>query len=1727
MNMNINIIFNNRYKRFSRAFFYFLSSISFSFFQSGQVCSGPSIIISEFMASNSKTLVDEDGDYSDWIELHNYGSLAESLTGCFLTDSKNNLKKWRFPDISIESGEYLVIFASSKDRRNVGNPLHTNFKLAVEGEYLGLIEPDGKTIISEFRDQYPPQFQDESYGSTQKLSSKVLISNDALAKYFVPLDGIYEQDWKALNFDDSSWPAGITGIGYDLKGFYQPFIRTDLWDILYGKATSIYLRIPFFLDNPESIYGLVLRMKIDDGYAAYLNGQMIDVFNAPTDPHWNSISLARREDKGAYLFHDVDVTSCKSILTPGTNVLSIHALNYGDSSSDLLALPNLEAILSGTGEELINGYFQNPTPGRRNSVSSSIMGPVIFDETCSKLVIYKDEPLTVQAKVYSVINPVSSVYLCYRVMFKDEVAIPMENISPLNYSKGGPNLYQGTIPPGVALTGEMLRYRIVACDLAEHVTQSPYNKDSTRAPRYHGTVIQNPALTTNVPVYHWFVEDWVSADDDTAQGTECSLFFNERFYDNILCRVRGDTIRWSHKESYKFDFNPGYPFFFQENKEPVNEINLNSTFQDKSYIRPILTLETYMHAGVPAPEAYAVRLQRNNSFMSLAIAVEQIDDQFRKKWNLDTEGALYKMFSGLNDHTYISYEKKDRLNENHEDLMQLVRGIQPDNPDHISFIFDNFDIPQLINYLAVGVICQDWDRTIKNYYFHRDNKNTGRWIILPWDKDLTFGVVGLYNDTITGWSHNYKNVCHPLYGNTIESGTYENRLFESVYSDSRLRQMFFRRLRTLMDTYLEPLETPIENRFLENRINYLQKELSDIAQLDLKKWGSGFGKYTDFPTAIDLLKKYLYERRRFLYQEHLIPEYLKVTAPGKYGNAASFTQFHLRRMEIPYIEEMESPKLTIEFWLMAAQSTKNETILSRGLAGPGAWSLYISHGRGSLNFSCPANYPVDMDTLQKINDNKWHFIKIQLSPTNIKFDIDGRRALDRYIIGTISSSKFPMIVGAKSQDGNPELDPFSFSVDDLRISKDLKVETAIPQSPMEVDQNTIGMYHFDEQIDDRFLDQSTLHNPIIIFSEKGEVPDKQDNTSYVKIDAITIHDGTETKSLDYIKIINPNLTAVDISDWKIQGLASFKFPPGSVIPSKPNENTLYIVEDLNDFMSRNDSPKPGEGLYVIGNLSDNLDSSENSLQIVDNMDFIVDRMEVINEESQLQKFLRITELMYHPGTSISDDPFEIDEYEYIEVQNIGLTELDLGGASFTDGIYFYFSKGDIQSLAPQEYAIIVRNRSAIEKRYGKGLPIAGEYSGGLNNSGEMIRLIDHKGSLIAFFEYKDYEGWPCSADGSGHSLVPLHSALKNQPEGSLMYYGNWRQSTYRGGSPGAEDPEPTNTVLINEIMINGCSREMIGENETFRTTVELFNPTSKSLDLGDYYLSDDPENPLKWLLPESTISPGSFFKFDVQPRVNIKHPTSNGCAQSEITNVLLSSKLQNNEFQVKDCKTVMSYEKNRSYGRYPDGSSYWQPQDDSLTRTNLSGNPSLVISEIMYKNSGWLGEPSIPGFIEIFNQSTESVRFDSTDTEWRINGCICFDVPKGTVIEGEGTLLLVDFDPMDLQLRSTFESIYSCSCEKVVMIGPFIGNLSDMIGKIVLEHNSPSCRTDEDQRWTTYDEVIYFFADPWPKITKKQPQSLQRRSPILSGNDPKNWFLRPPTPGFTFFEEKTSKIHIR
>jgi len=865
------------------------------------------LAISEFMASNGRTLEDSYNGTPDWIEIENLSTESIDLDGWFLTDDPNELDKWAFPAVEIASGDFLVVFTSGRDARDPEAELHTDFSLQAKGESVALVRPDG-TIAHGYID-YPPQFGDISYGLGAEgaggRTDRVLVPEGAAAKAWIPQDGTLGLDWTQADFSDTFWPVGATGVGYDYAGL----IGLDV-SPMYATSQSVYVRIPFEIDDVTAIDRLTLRMKFDDGFVAYLNGHEVARANAPSQVSWNSAATTTHDDIDAVIFYDFDITAEKDWLIQGENVLAIHGLNRGLTSSDLLILPELVATsieeIDLTG--VVEGYFLEPTPGQVNQAVVPQIGPAIRNVTENPAPPAHDEDLVITAEISETLAPVLGAQLIWRVNFDgaEGDAFMVDDGTGAD-AVAGDDIYTAVIPAQAYGPGDMVRWSLVAVDTQAQMTEVPLFLDPDDSPQYFGTVIQDPAIDTALPVLYWFVEN--VSRSETRSGTRCSVYYLGEFYDNVRIHIRGGSTAGAPKKHFKFNFNQGYKFQYREDVPRVNEFNLNSTYSDKAYLRQSMAFEAYDWCGNPGSESFPVRAQRNGEFYGVQIFIEEPEEEMLEREGLDPDGALYKMYNTF--HAGGSAEKKTRRWEGRQDLDNFCRAINNYSGTTLhNNIFDLVDLPRTLNYLVATILTHQNDHPHKNHYLYCDSDGSGQWFFMPWDHDLTWGsnwtgssyhdYIYAADDRVPGKPNTVKP-SHPFVGkqDCQEWNYHWNRLIDALLNDATVRTMYLRRLRTVMDEVLGAPGTPYSELFIENHIDDLVEAMADDVALDYAKWADpwtwggqgGYPRDQSFQYAIDVIKNdYLAVRRHHLFVTHNTDNAADYDIPGSYSAQIPKTQ---------------------------------------------------------------------------------------------------------------------------------------------------------------------------------------------------------------------------------------------------------------------------------------------------------------------------------------------------------------------------------------------------------------------------------------------------------------------------------------------------------------------------------------------------------------------------------------------------------------------------------------------------------------------------------------------------------------------------------------------------------------------------------------------------------------------------------------------------------------------
>jgi len=174
-----------------------------------------SIVINEVQASNSSFL-DEDGDTPDWIELRNTTASTVILQDWYLSDNRDNLSKWNFSNLSLNANDYLLIWASKKDRKELSF---------------------AQAVITEGDD----------------------------FKYLVPNSPL-PNEWNTLAFNDAAWNEGPSGFGYG---------DNDDNTVLPAGTISVFVRKKFSIADINKINSLLFNIDYDDGYVENLKSLMV------------------------------------------------------------------------------------------------------------------------------------------------------------------------------------------------------------------------------------------------------------------------------------------------------------------------------------------------------------------------------------------------------------------------------------------------------------------------------------------------------------------------------------------------------------------------------------------------------------------------------------------------------------------------------------------------------------------------------------------------------------------------------------------------------------------------------------------------------------------------------------------------------------------------------------------------------------------------------------------------------------------------------------------------------------------------------------------------------------------------------------------------------------------------------------------------------------------------------------------------------------------------------------------------------------------------------------------------------------------------------------------------------------------------------------------------------------------------------------------------------------
>lgn len=1522
-------------------------------------------VISEFMADNVSTIADNDGDFRDWVEIHNPTTSPINLDQWRLTDNAAQLAKWTFPAVTIQPGEFLIVWASSKNRTNPAAPLHTNFSLAAGGEYLALVQPNGTTVQQDFGVLYPSQAGNESYG--KQFTTTNLVTQGDSAKYRIPADGTLGINWRTTTFNDTSWSSGATGIGYGLlvpgitvrqvvqngsygtlssvagtdallalsaphaqiaaeatevastvnylgeggdghygsnrtlptgqlnnyaikatgfiniptAGTYTFGLNSDdggrikidgitvmlddtnhgpadhlgsttltagthsfevimweggggdevefyaaagtyaVWDpvmrlvgdtgnggltaltvpagaggivqtnvesVMKNVNATCYVRRTFTSAGPSGFTALSLKMRYNDGYAAFLNGTPIGTRNAPVSLTFNSAATASRTDAASLIPEAVNVTSFLPQLINGSNVLAIHGLNDAASGSTFLALPELIAGSINMGAQSVYFGGGKATPGYLNG-AYSLLGKVADTQFNLK-----------------------------RGIFTAPISVTITSLTPaaqIRYTTDGspPTATTGTLytAPLAISTTTVIR---AAAFLTDY---EPTDVDTQTYLFLNDVILQSsggapapgwPATSGTAQVLDYGMDPDIVNHADPNQGgaatvknallaipsvcitTALSNLFNINGSQGIYSNPGGRGFAWERPASIEwiappdalnpngsteFQINAGirmrggysrstdnpkhgwhlffrgdygatkleYPVFGKGGSYDFDQLDLRTAQNyswsfggdgNNTFLREESTRLAQRDMGHQHGRLRYFHLYINGQYWGLHNTEERTEASFAESYYGGAK-ADYDVVKGEQDAGYTTGVTDGNLTA-WQELWNKSKAhlASPTNANYFMMMGLAADgvtataDPVLLDDIDLidYMLLTFWTGNLDGAVSaFLGNNNANNWFGIR----NRLGTKGGFKYMAHDFEHTFFNVNEdrtgPFINANYASFTYSNPMF--LHQDLMANAEFKIRWADRVHKHMfngGALTSTVWN----NRINGIAAIVDDVIVAESARWGDAKVPATPFT------------RQSWITAQNNLLNYLPARGP---------VVLNQLRTDGLY-PTLNAPTMNP---FGGYRATGTEVVLQ---ASNGGVIYYMPDGTDPRAIGGALRPGALIYTPSTTNETL-----IATSSAGWKYLADGSNQGTAWQLAGYNDAAWPTgssELGYGDTDQNPagglipivDVDPVTAGVQKaatyyFRRTFTVTNPTGIVSASIDAEyDDSVAIY-----INGTYIGGTLTANPAFNFYSGSAI---EDTISTYSVPPGVFINGT-------------NIVAVEIH--QANNVSSDVSMNLSLTTTRSSTSTPYTLSG--------GPVKPVRArAYVSGTAT---------------WSALTDATFLIDTDPASTANLAISEIMYHPAdptpTEIGLGHLDADDFEYIEFVNIGPRTIDLEGVYLYGAIDFDFTGALTgRTLAPGARVIIAAKKSAFEARYGTGHPVAGSYGGNLDNGGEQIVLYTPGGATIRNLSYDDIAPWPTAADGAGYSLIriaPTTNIADDQPASA------WRTSLYPGGSPGGND----------------------------------------------------------------------------------------------------------------------------------------------------------------------------------------------------------------------------------------------------------------------------------------------------------------------------------------------------
>ena len=799
--------------------------------------------INELMSSNLQVIKDEDGDFSDWIELINAGSSTINLTNYYLSDDLNNPSQWHFPSYSLDGGDILLVFASGKDKKDL---------------------PSNWQTIIDKGDEW---------------------------RYILPSEEI--PNWRDSSFNDSSWQTGNSGFGYE-DGDDTTVIPSTL---------SIYLRKVFTIDDLASINEIILHMDYDDAFVAYVNGTEVVRSNIGTKgiyPTYNEGATVGHEARmyQDYSPEEFKITDYTYLLTEGNNLLAVEVHNQSIESSDFTAIPFLSVRSSAYTENSPSALLNLPPSYFHTNFKLSSGGDSLFIHNIqlqlTDQLIY--EPFPVNYSIGYKDNNFNELSLfgapTPEMANTSEAVIYDGELIPIFSQEGGIYTSSISLTLSSANIDDEIYYTTDGSepDFSSTVYSSSITLNSPTSVKakilrtdqtYGKTITQSylPYYDKELPVVFISTEPqnlWSEEDGIYTLGTNAEtsfpylganfwqdwekpahveLFFpydKPGFSVDAGIKIHGGGSRVYNQKSITTyarsmygDKNISSQVFDEKSIDKFESITFRnsgndwlgtyhstgSMFRDMMMSNIALRMDLDASAGMPAV------MYLNGDYWGIYNIREKLREQFiASNHNLNTDEFDMLEFY----YSVINGSKNDYLT-----MYNFIEANDISQSGNYNYLKTQMDIQNFIRYQTAEIFFDNWDWPGNNIKFWKDYTEAGRWRWIVHDTDFGFGLnsIGEEHDT--------------FYSNTLIAATatdgedwpnppWSTLILRKLLANSDFQNEF-------INTFADHLNTSLKTETTLNLIEHYSTQIEQEIPLHTEKWGS---TNADWLSNVDLLKEF-------------------------------------------------------------------------------------------------------------------------------------------------------------------------------------------------------------------------------------------------------------------------------------------------------------------------------------------------------------------------------------------------------------------------------------------------------------------------------------------------------------------------------------------------------------------------------------------------------------------------------------------------------------------------------------------------------------------------------------------------------------------------------------------------------------------------------------------------------------------------------------------------------